>query len=203
MVTINPSTYYNCTSTSCIGAIVSATNIVRNPITGFAVDNNGSALTMPPVATGGALTVAGTLTFGVGTQTNNVLGVMTKFPINSTGEFTTTYKGVTTASYIDSGSNSMFFKDATIPLCLVNTWMYCPASSLSVSATNGTQPGVTTVSIDNGDTVFSGGNAAGVIGGSTTLAVFDWGMPFFYGRTVMTAISGKSTPYGAGPFWAY
>jgi len=32
---------------------------------------------------------------------------------------------------------------------------------------------------------------------------FDWGLNFFYGRTVFTAIAGRSTPGGAGPFWAY
>jgi hypothetical protein len=32
---------------------------------------------------------------------------------------------------------------------------------------------------------------------------FDWGLPFFYGRTVFTAIAGRSTPGGAGPYWAY
>jgi hypothetical protein len=33
--------------------------------------------------------------------------------------------------------------------------------------------------------------------------VFDWGLPFFYGRTVFTAIEGQSTPAGQGPYWAY
>jgi len=33
---------------------------------------------------------------------------------------------------------------------------------------------------------------------------FDWGLPFFYGRTVFTAIDGFSvTNVGSGPFWAY
>ena len=32
---------------------------------------------------------------------------------------------------------------------------------------------------------------------------FDWGLPFFYGRTVFTAIEGAATPGGAGPYWAY
>jgi hypothetical protein len=34
---------------------------------------------------------------------------------------------------------------------------------------------------------------------------FDWGLPFFYGRTVFTGIDGVPPPVGvpAGPFWAY
>jgi hypothetical protein len=52
--------------------------------------------------------------------------------------------------------------------------------------------------------------AAGVAGaniggdaGSGLPQSFDWGLPFFYGRTVFTAISGASTPAGPGPYWAW
>jgi hypothetical protein len=30
---------------------------------------------------------------------------------------------------------------------------------------------------------------------------FDWGLPFFYGRAVYTAIEGRGTP--AGPYFAF
>ncbi|MBS1228286.1 MAG: hypothetical protein H6R17_1563 [Proteobacteria bacterium] len=32
---------------------------------------------------------------------------------------------------------------------------------------------------------------------------FDWGLPFFFGRRVFTAIEGRSTPGGNGPYVAY
>jgi hypothetical protein len=32
---------------------------------------------------------------------------------------------------------------------------------------------------------------------------FDFGMPFFYGRFVYTAIDGKNTSGGMGPYFAY
>jgi hypothetical protein len=32
---------------------------------------------------------------------------------------------------------------------------------------------------------------------------FDWGLPFFYGRSVYVAIVGRSTPGGTGPYWAF
>ena len=32
---------------------------------------------------------------------------------------------------------------------------------------------------------------------------FDWGLPFFYGRSVYVAVVGRSTPGGAGPYWAF
>jgi hypothetical protein len=41
-------------------------------------------------------------------------------------------------------------------------------------------------------------------GGEPTLdASFDWGLPFFFGRTVFTAIEGMSTPGGTGPYFAF
>jgi len=33
--------------------------------------------------------------------------------------------------------------------------------------------------------------------------VFDWGLPFFFGRTVFTAIFGKAAPGGTPPYVAY
>jgi hypothetical protein len=41
-----------------------------------------------------------------------------------------------------------------------------------------------------------------MLGGSNA-GTFDWGLPFFFGRNVYTAINGKSTPAGQGPFWAF
>jgi hypothetical protein len=32
---------------------------------------------------------------------------------------------------------------------------------------------------------------------------FDFGLPFFYGRNVFTAIAGQSTPGGDGPYVAF
>jgi hypothetical protein len=32
---------------------------------------------------------------------------------------------------------------------------------------------------------------------------FDWGLPFYYGRTVATAIVGKNTSAGMGPYFAF
>ena len=39
--------------------------------------------------------------------------------------------------------------------------------------------------------------------GGPNAGSFDWGLPFFYGRAVFTAIEGQSTPGGAGPYWAF
>jgi len=36
-----------------------------------------------------------------------------------------------------------------------------------------------------------------------TSTIFDWGMPFFYGRNVYAAVEQQSTPGGTGPYIAY
>jgi len=41
--------------------------------------------------------------------------------------------------------------------------------------------------------------ANGILG----IGVFDWGLPFFYGRNVYAAIEQQSTPGGVGPYFAY
>jgi len=58
--------------------------------------------------------------------------------------------------------------------------------------------------VQNADTLFSNQSAfvfpdlAGPNSGT-----FDWGLPFFFGRNVFTAIESASTPGGTGPYWAF
>jgi hypothetical protein len=50
--------------------------------------------------------------------------------------------------------------------------------------------------IDSPSVVFN--NIGGPNSGS-----FDWGIPFFLGRTVFVGIEGQTSPAGTGPYWAY
>jgi len=204
--------YYTCPSSGCQVTTQSLTNQVSNPVAMFATDNNGVLIELPAVSAPGA-TLAGSLIFGIGTQSNNALGSATVYTVDPVlGNFTTTFNGqsYTDASFLDSGSNAIYFLDSAttgIPTCTDLTFLYCPSSTQNLSATNiGANGAMGTVnfSVENGDTLTANQSNSVLpnLGGPNT-GSFDWGLPFFYGRNVFTAIEGKSTPGGTGPYVAY
>ena len=204
----NPGLYYECASGSCQVATESLTQQVQNPVALFTTDNNGVIIELPAVS-GSAATLSGSMIFGIGTQSNNAVSGAQLFPVNSYGEFSTTFKGQTYPAFVDSGSNAFFFLSSSvtgIPTCSGNAGFYCPASADNLSAvtTSGSASATENFSIGNADQLFSQGNnfVFGTLGGPNP-GTFDWGLPFFYGRNVFTAIDGRSTPAGTGPFWAY
>ena len=109
----------------------------------------------------------------------------------------TQYNGTTFAgSYLDTGTNGLFFTDATLPRCQGSTW-YCPKSTLNASAqvSDGDNPTQNRVAVSfqigNAEGLFATSNTAfGDAAGATPTAAssFAWGMPFFYGRQVYLAI---------------
>ena len=209
---IVPATYYTCSTSGCTNSTVTAAQVVQNPVADFAQDNNGVQINLPAVQSAGANTsLTGSLIFGIGTQTNNSLpGTASVFGTDRYGNIITTYQGTSmNGSYIDSGSNALFFNDPTINSCSTNTWAYCPMPSpLALSAINTAASGSTSgtvcfsiVGLDPLGASVVAANIGGPYGGSPP--EFDWGLPFFFGRPVFTAISGASTPAGPGPYFAY
>src|SRR5271165_77087 len=209
------STYYSCPLAGCAPILVATAQQVTNPVSLFPNDNNGSEIALPPVVAGGAPTSQGTLTFGIGTQPNNGLNGATAYGVNASGTnagtFASTYNSVVYPGAISSGANANYFLTSAItgfPPCTTPGY-YCPSSQQTVSVTNaGTNgtSGTVTLTVDNGDNLLSSGNFAfsSLAGpGGTRTSGFIFGLPFFYGRTVFTALSGASTPGGTGPYFAY
>jgi hypothetical protein len=201
---------------------------VTNPVFNFPVDNNGVILTLSAV-NDVAPTASGTITFGIGTETNNALPTTaTVLNLDQSDNFITNFASQSlTASFIDSGSNGLFFQDAALAgdVCpgTDDNW-YCPPSTVGpLSATNvgasGTPSSTVTFSVDNFETVTGNNptaaafsNLAGPLPGVTgtcstsnpTACTFDWGLPFFYSRSVFTAIdNGTSIGSFPTPFFAY
>ncbi len=221
--------YYDCPSPGCGANIARAANAAApfeqlpNPVAAFAVDNNGTIIALPAVPVQGAPSLTGTVTFGIGTQTNNALSAATVLPLTTSssrlgaGYLTATYNGKQlTQSFVDSGSNDYFFIDTSLTPCTNTNYIafYCPSAPLTISlvltATNG-------FTFNDAFTLYSPLNVAGSSVVAPGLAInptlvkpplpfansFDLGMPFFFGRTIYTSIEDRQAGATAGPYVAF
>lgn len=220
-----PDWYYDCSSSGCTPTYTMLQQQVTNPVVLFTGDNNGVLIKLPSVPDGGSQNVTGSLIFGIGTQSNNGLGSANIYQVpdensitNNLGDIITTYNGQAyNLSFIDSGSNGLFFLDTNttgIPTCSgqSSSW-YCPSNSpVNLTATNqgqndsqqGTGNAVpVNFSIENANTLFQTNNTAWSTLGGPSPGTFDWGLSFFFGRNVFVGIDQKTTPAGIGPYVAY
>lgn len=218
-------TYYTCPSSGCTpgtGSLSCSSNVngpfpcqVANPVFSFPSDNNGVLLALKSISTNGAASpVYGVLTFGIGTQSDNSLSGLTKYTVSSNNtcgsnssyieaSFTGGSNG--SCSFLDSGSNGLFFQTSNSAFTTCNTYWYCPSPSpypisLTLTGGNGTS-GTFSLSILSENTIAASNNIAwndlaGPYGSSGT---FDAGLPFFFGRTVAV---GYNTG-GQTAFWAF
>ncbi|MGH8218603.1 MAG: DUF3443 family protein, partial [Steroidobacteraceae bacterium] len=223
--------YFTCQTTAggvvnCqqnVSAAPGTTAEVTNPVTLFATDKNGVIITLPTVDpnAGAASGLAGTITFGIGTQADNAYnGAATAYSADpGTGAVTTSYASVTTGStavnytsWFDTGSDAFFFPDSGITTCPETAVkeFYCPAQPLSLTASvsgagspAGGSPPAVNFTVVSADTLNATPSAA-----FSSLAAnsppnpdfgsfgagmsFIWGIPFFYGKTVFIAYPGAS-----------
>ena len=211
--------YFNCSGRDC-SALDNAPNadVVPNPVAAFPIDNNGVVVSLPSISTSGEATASGTLYFGIGTESDNQPGSVKTFQANSDTEsenfldINTVFSGSTAGGFFDTGSNGYFFNDNSIKECTDGSGFYCPSSTLSESATNqsiGTSvTGVVDFNVADANTLFDTDDAAfndlgGTYDGGSSYDGFDWGLPFFFGRTVYIGMAGTSSSLGTGPYTAY
>ena len=205
-----PGIYFGCPSSGCVAEAVAVQQQIQNPVSLFPQDNNGVVISLPALSASGGQSVSGSLIFGIGTQSNNGFSGAQAYTTDANGNFSVTFNGVNYSnSFIDSGSNGLFFLNARmlgIPVCSDSASFYCPSSTLNSSAiatgTNGVSSTIA-LSIANADQLFATSNDAfNDLGGPGT-GGFDLGLPFFFGRNVYIAIQGQSTTAGSGPYWAF
>lgn len=222
--------YYDCPSSGC-GAIVAEAATASapfqqlpNPVAAMNVDDNGTILSLPTAPAAGETSMTGTLYFGIGTQSNNALGSATVLQTTASnsasgaGLVIAIYNGQTlNESTIDSGTNLFLFIDSTISPCTNPNYVgyYCPGSPLTLT------PTIDGVSGAGVPATFTLNNAAALLatsysvlpglGGNPNLfssvnaypQSFDFGLPFFYGRNVYTAIEGRTAGGVQGPYFAF
>jgi hypothetical protein len=195
---------------------------MRNPVSVLPAGyNNGVVIKMPqiPDTQQGAISATGELILGLDTAANNsvpvgaskvYLGVSDTTSDSYLGIKTTYNNHVYTNSYLDTGSNGMFFYDASIAACsskLDQSYWYCPQTpmrNLSADLSDGEPLGRSgypvQFGVSNKDILLSlsenlaFNTLAGAVNTLTNGAyvpdtkTFAWGMPFFYGKTVYLSI---------------
>lgn len=214
-----PSLYYLCPNGVCQVTTVPLSFQLQNPVWTFPQDNNGFLISLPSVPDTGAPTASGSLIFGIGTQSDNALGSAQIYTTDGAGNFQTTYNNIAyNQSYIDSGSNALYFLDSAtlgIPDCSTYPGWYCPSSTTSYTVTNSGLNGTSntvTLNVANAEALFQANNGqnaafsnlAGDSGTGPSSDYFDFGLPFFYGRDVFIGIENQTGPNGVvGPYFAY
>ena len=216
-----PASYYQCpgnTGSTCAATTVSLANQLQNPFAAgaFASDNKGLVISLPAVTAPSEFSATGVLYFGIGTHANNTPGAGVAFlTVDGSGTLYTTYPGFNLwpGSIIDSGSNGYFFTSASALLkSCTNSFdssFYCPATSIGANATiqgiNGVSKSVA-YTVDNADQLFTAygtafPNLAGPnsISGMGAVNSFDWGLPFFFNRTVYVLFENGTIPGTATP----
>lgn len=207
--------YFSCDARGCHGTRVPLEDQVQNPVAHLPADNNGVIVELPGVDPAGARTVEGRVLLGIGTRPNNAVTGATALPLDRrSATFTTTLEGrELPGSFIDTGSNGLFFPDPPsrpIPTCPApaSVW-YCPDGFVAFSATTIGFGGAPSVAVP-----FEVGNFRAMIdsdnrvlpalgGDAIAGAGFDWGLPFFLGKTVAVGFEGTSSPLGEGPYVAW
>jgi hypothetical protein len=205
--------YYTCTTAACSAVTFTTASLaqqVKNPVPLFATDNNGLLIDLPAASLAGVPSLNGVLIFGIGTQANNQLGASTVLTTSAGGDITTQIGSQNMASsFLDTGSNGLFFV-SSITACTPGTpAFYCPVSRVNLTASvlgaNAVSSSVN-FAVDNALTLFGTGvnhvlpTLAGTLGDATA---FDWGLPFFYGRRVFIGIEGLTPAVAPGSFYAF
>ncbi len=206
--------YFAC-GASCTGIALPVASQVTNPVAALPTDGNGVLVKLPAVPAAGAGSASGALVLGIGTRANNtpppsVLAV----PLDPAGELRTTLGGSTTAGFLDTGSNGLFFPSSSLPSTSLpacpspNGSWFCPASPVTLSATNagwqGSPSEALLFRISSLDAVDARANVASEVAGlAPGPSGVDWGLPFHLGRDVYVGFEGRSSSLGTGPFVAY
>lgn len=179
--------YYTCPGGTCEAVGVPTADQSVNVVAEFASDNNGVMITLPDVPAMGAVTVSGTMTFGIGTQTDNALGSAVIYAMDACAAFPTVrFNGVSytdgvcsgtgsgLGGLLDTGSNGLFVSDAStlasegfgISDCAQFAGFYCVTSggtailsSVRLVAFGGAETAIVSLNIRDAASLFTTNNA--------------------------------------------
>lgn len=182
-----PPIYWLCPAGGCTTASVNPVTQVSNPVSFFDSDNNGVILAMGSVGATGAATASGTLTFGIGTQSDNALASSAKVYALSGNSLNgqlfysilATYNGNTYPAFLDTAEPFLAFLDpatvaalpagAGITNCPLHNGLYCTSSAVNLPFTAKDSVGdssTVTLAIGDATTLFN----SSVLGSGTNAA---------------------------------
>jgi Protein of unknown function (DUF3443) len=210
--------YYSCSGGGCAIYNVATNQALPNPITMFAGDNNGYVVQMPKISDSvGANSPIGTLTFGIGTRSNNTLTAQNVYQA-AIGEYTEVTVSLNGQMYdhafFDNGTDCYAFDTTdgtTFPDCGgMNEGFYCPPTPLSLTATvtdASSSTGSLPIEIGNATNLFNqlpaDGTALDNLAGDVMEAgTFIIGAPVFFGRKIFFGIAGQTVASHPTPFYA-
>jgi hypothetical protein len=205
--------YYTCSGTTCTSSTAALNLQMTNPVSMLQYDNNGVVLSFGAMNFTGASSATGQMFLGIGTQANNTPSASVKTLTADPNEndnnftyFTTSFQGSTLTGFIDSGSGCLAFPFSNATLLPEDQSVFTPKSPVSLSATqigyNNIQSTVSfTVAGWNNDMVQP--ECGESLGNSFASSDFDWGFPFFVGRSVYVGLEGATSTLGSGLYWAY
>lgn len=221
--------YYSCpTSTTCVPTTAALDSQASNPIALLNSGQvNGIAISFPAVADPGETTAGGTLTLGVSTNTGNTPPSTASFyGLDPYAMFSTQFNSTSYMGVVDSGTGLYLFTDSSITSCPVGSFvdLYCPASTLSLSAAfseatdvvhaRGTSGNVgfyiqSYANVSDSDFVapdvgtpcgiYLNGTCYTATTATQSLPYFIWGLPFYFGRTVYFVYPGATAGKVQGP----
>jgi len=112
----------------------------------------------------------------------------------------------------DSGSNGIYFTDSIVTCTTTGlTSFYCPGNTLnlglSIQGANGVMVNNLIFSVGNTETMLTNNPTFNVFpmlaGTNSSPGSFDYGLAFFFGKRVATAVENDKTSVGTGPYIAF
>jgi hypothetical protein len=208
--------YWGCGPSGCSPTTVPLAQQVKNPAALLAGLDNGLVIDLPAVGAGGAPSANGHVYFGIGSSADtNTVGI-TAHPINPSTippELAQRVNGVVGSGFLDTGSNALYFSNASAGTSLtactgLYSGFYCSNATLTGAfrtgpSTWGTNFTASVVDLrtllgNPSSNVYS--NLAGALPG---LSQFDWGLPFYLGRRVYQGYETRSSSLGTGPYQGF
>lgn len=211
--------YYSCNGNSCTSYNLPIKQQVANPVSLLPQNNNGITLTFDNVGSGGGSGITGQLIFGVSTTQSNTVNVANTYPAtfdsNGIPVFNSQMNSINYSGFLDSGTNTLSFNGSGISGLSQCTGQlagfFCPISTINLSPSNLNSNSNyinSSISIANAYNILNSGDSAySNIGATIPSGIgqnyIDYGIPFFYGKTIQLVFQGSSSNIVNGPAWAW